>query len=70
MMMGLNYQMARYEALTGQDGATVSISRLGGYLDGYEKGVEVAIKAIKDMYVFTNDETKRLNALAHQLKGE
>lgn len=68
--MGLNYQMARYEALTGQDGTTVSISRLGGYLDGYEKGVEVAIKAIKDMYVFTNDETKRLNALARQLKGE
>lgn len=68
--MGLNYQMARYEALTGQDGTTVSISRLGGYLDGYEKGVEVAIKAIKDMYVFTNDETKRLNELARQLKGE
>lgn len=68
--MGLNYQMARYEALTGQDGTTVSISRLGGYLDGYEKGVEVSIKAIKDMYVFTNYETKRLNELARQLKGE
>lgn len=66
--MGLNYQMARYEALTGQDGATVSTSRLCSYLEGYEKGVEVAIKAIKDMYVFSNDEEKRLDIIAHQLK--
>ncbi len=68
--MGLNYQMARYESLTGQDGTKVSISRLGGYLDGYEKGVEVAIKDINDMYVFTNDEMKRLDKIAHQLKGD
>nr|DAQ01190.1 MAG TPA: hypothetical protein [Caudoviricetes sp.] len=68
--MGINYEMARYEELTGQDGTSVSISRLGGYLDGYEKGVEVAIKAIKDSYVFTNDEMKRLDTLARQLKGE
>lgn len=36
--MSLNYEMARYTELTGEDGAKVSISRLGGYLDGYEKG--------------------------------
>lgn len=60
--------MARYEELTGQDGTKVSISRLGGYLDGYEKGVDDAIKAIKDRYVFTNVEEKRLDTLARQLK--
>lgn len=68
--MGINYEMARYGALTGQDGTKVSISRLGGYLDGYEKGIDDAIKAIKDRYVFTNDEEKRLDTLARQLKGE
>lgn len=70
MMMGINYEMARYQALTGQDGTKVSISRLGGYLDGYEKGVDDAIKAIKDSYVFSNDEEKRLDKIAHELKGE
>lgn len=69
MTMGINYEMARYEALTGQDGTKVSISRLGGYLDGYEKGVDDAIKTIKDSYVFSNDEEKGLDTLARQLKG-
>lgn len=68
--MGINYEMARYQALTGQDGTKVSISRLGGYLDGYEKGVDDAIKAIKDSYVFSNDEMKRLDKIVHELKGE
>ena len=71
--MGINYEMARYQALTGQDGTKVSISRLGGYLDGYEKGVDdaiKAIKAIKDSYVFSNDEMKRLDKIVHELKGE
>lgn len=36
--MSLNYEMAKYTELTGEDGTKVSISRLGGYLDGYEKG--------------------------------
>lgn len=36
--MSLNYEMARYTELTGHDGTKVPISRLGGYLDGYEKG--------------------------------
>lgn len=68
--MGINYEMARYQALTGQDGTKVSISRLGGYLDGYEKGVDDAIKAIKDRYVFANDGEKGLDKIAHELKGE
>lgn len=41
--MSLNYEMARYTELTGEDGTKVSISRLGGYLDGYEKGRQDAI---------------------------
>lgn len=36
--MSLNYEMARYTELTGEDGTKVPISRLGGYLDGYAKG--------------------------------
>lgn len=41
-----------------------------GYLDGYEKGVDDAIKAIKDSYVFSDDEERGLDTLARQLKGE
>lgn len=41
-----------------------------GYLGGYEKGVDDAIKAIKDSHVFSNDEEKGLDTLARQLKGE
>ena len=36
--MSLNYEMARYTELTGEDGTKVSVSRLGGFLDSYEKG--------------------------------
>ena len=41
--MSLNYEMARYTELTGEDASKVSISRLGGFLDGYEQGRENAI---------------------------
>lgn len=48
--MSLNYEMARYTELTGQDGTKVSISRLGGYLDGYEKGRAEAIDEVVNLY--------------------
>lgn len=46
--MSINYEMARYTELTGEDGTKVSISRLGGYLDGYDKGREDAIDEFKE----------------------
>lgn len=61
--------MARYGELTGQDGTKVSISRLGGYLDGYEKGVDDAIKFIKEKYAFTILEEEEIDEIAERLKG-
>ena len=46
--MSLNYEMARYTELTGEDGTKVPIGRLGGYLDGYEKGVENTLNMLKE----------------------
>lgn len=46
--MSLNYEMARYTELTGEDGTKVPISRLGGYLDGYDKGVENTLNMLKE----------------------
>ena len=45
--MSLNYEMARYTELTGEDGTKVSVSRLGGFFDGYEKGRADAIDEFK-----------------------
>lgn len=44
--MSLNYEMARYTELTGEDGTKVPISRLGGFLDGYEKGINNFLTAV------------------------
>ena len=44
--MSLNYEMARYTELTGEDGTKVPISRLGGFLDGYEKGINNFLAAV------------------------
>jgi hypothetical protein len=38
--------MARYTELTGEDGVKVPISRLGGFLDGYEKGINNFLAAV------------------------
>ena len=39
-IMGLNYEMALYTELTGEDGTKVPIGQLGHFLWGYEIGVE------------------------------
>lgn len=44
--LSLNYEMARYTELTGEDGTKVPISRLGGFLDGYEKGINNFLAAV------------------------
>ena len=46
--MSLNYEVARYTELTGEDGTKVSVSRLGGFLDGYEKGKSDMLKEIEE----------------------
>lgn len=38
--MSLREEMARYEQLTGESAEHIPISRLGGYLDGVDKGIE------------------------------
>lgn len=37
-------EMERYTKLTGEDATHVPIIKLGAYLDGYEKGIEVLDK--------------------------
>jgi len=56
--MGINYEMARYTELTGEDGTKVNISRLGGYLDGYDKGRADAIDEIIEKIVNTPTSIK------------
>lgn len=46
--LSLNYEMARYTELTGEDGTKVPISRLGGFLDGYEKGINNFLVAVDE----------------------
>lgn len=41
----LREEMEKYTKLTGEDGAHVPIMKLGAYLDGYEKGIEMLNKA-------------------------
>lgn len=38
--MSLREEMARYEQLTGESAEHIPISRLGGYLDGVDRGIE------------------------------
>lgn len=42
--MSLNYEMARYTELTGEDGTKVPIIRLGSYLEGYEKVEQICLR--------------------------
>ena len=37
-------EMAKYTELTGEDATHVPLIKLGAYLDGYEKGIEVLDK--------------------------
>lgn len=39
----LHEEVARFSELSGEDAHSTSISRIGGYLDGYEKGKEDGI---------------------------
>lgn len=50
--MGINYEMARYTELTGEDGTKVPIIRLGSFLEGYEKGKEDTINKCVEILKF------------------
>jgi len=43
----LSEEVARYEMLTGESAKDVPISRLGGFLDGFDKAEEVHKQAIE-----------------------
>lgn len=67
--MGLNYEMARYTELTGEDGTRVPIIQLGSFLDGYDKGFVDAINKCIDtvkiydrnLYIIKELEEMRCN---------
>lgn len=42
-------EMAKYTELTGEDATHVPLIKLGAYLDGYEKGIEVLDKIISEI---------------------
>lgn len=48
----LRDEMAKYEKITGEDASYVPIIKIGAYLDGYNKGIEILdkIKAIVDKW--------------------
>lgn len=41
----LREEMEKYTKLTGEDASHIPIIKLGAYLDGYEKGIEMLDKA-------------------------
>lgn len=53
-------EMAKYTELTGEDATHVPLIKLGAYLDGYEKGIEVLdkIRAEIDAARFIDKDTK------------
>ena len=40
----LRDEMVKYEKLTGEDATHVPIMKIGAYLDGYDKGIEILDK--------------------------
>lgn len=40
----LRDEMVKYEKLTGEDASHVPIMKIGAYLDGYDKGIEILDK--------------------------
>lgn len=75
--MSLNYEMARYTELTGEDGTKVPVSRLGGFLDGYEKGRQDAFdEAIAYFEIHAHEVHSHVSARdficdrLEQLKGQ
>jgi hypothetical protein len=43
--------MVKYEKLTGEDATHVPIMKIGAYLDGYDKGMEILDKIIAEINV-------------------
>ena len=62
-------EMAKYTELTGEDATHVPLIKLGAYLDGYEKGIEVLDEIrseIKQAYCdITNDYDRGRNYGLH-----
>ena len=52
--------MEKYTKLTGEDATHVPIMKLGAYLDGYDKGIELIdkIRAEMDVARFIDKDTK------------
>lgn len=42
-------EVAKYRRLSGDTRENTPITRIGGYLDGYEKGLEVIDKAVAEL---------------------
>lgn len=52
----LREEVEQYTKLTGEDGWHVPIVKIGAYLDGYNKGVEVLDKIRAEIEQVVNDE--------------
>ena len=73
----LNEEVARYEQLTGESAENVSVSLIGAYLDGVDKGIEELEKVkveVTDWYMqkFNTSENviDILDRHISELKGE
>lgn len=74
----IHEEVARFSELSGEDAHSTSISRIGGYLDGYEKGREDAFTQI---LMYLNDAslaqsgkcydcTQELMKIIERMEGE
>ena len=69
----LNEEVARYRELSGDTNPNTPISRIGGYLDGYEKALEQKPETgyCKDCKYFEYDIVEKINGIpvivAHEI---
>lgn len=69
----LKDEVALYSKLTGNDGMNTSISIIGAYLDGYERGKASAqpdIVRCKDCRYYNAEEKECLDLLGHGRRWE
>ena len=65
-------EVEKYTKLTGEDATHVPIMKLGAYLDGYEKGIEILdkIRAEVEKLPITDTAVKLVTEILDKYKAE
>ena len=71
--MSLGKEMARYEKLTGDSAERIPLGRLGGFLDGVDKGIEelnkIKAEFDNDLNLYKNEYDDTYNCSLDYIKG-